>query len=162
MATKREVQEGKHEVVSHDAWIEARTALLRKEKEFTHQREKLASERRALPWERVEKSYGFDGPKGRESLADLFGDKSQLVIYQFMFAPDWNAGCPHCSFWADHYDGMGPHLAHRDVSFVVVSRAPLEKIEKFRNRMGWHFKWVSSAHTDYNYDFQASFRPEEI
>jgi predicted dithiol-disulfide oxidoreductase (DUF899 family) len=152
----------KHEIVSRENWIAARKALLQTEKELTHMRERLAEERRALPWEKVEKQYVFDGPNGKETLADLCADKSQLVIYQFMFAPEWDEGCPHCSFWADHYDAMLPHLKQRDVSFVVVSRAPLEKIERFQKRMGWQFKWVSSGQTDYNYDFQASFRQEEI
>jgi predicted dithiol-disulfide oxidoreductase (DUF899 family) len=152
----------KHEIVSREDWITARRALLQTEKEFTHMRERLAEERRSLPWEKVEKQYVFDGSNGKETLADLFADKSQLVIYQFMFAPEWNEGCPHCSFWADHYDAMLPHLNQRDVSFVVVSRAPLEKIVRFQKRMGWHFNWVSSGDTDYNYDFQASFRQEDI
>ena len=152
----------KHRVVPRKEWIAARKALLRKEKEFTHLREELAEQRRALPWERVEKEYTFETPTGKQTLADLFGDKSQLIIYQFMFAPDWEDGCPHCSFWADHYDGMQPHLKQRDVSFVVISRAPLAKIERFKKRMGWQFKWVSSKETDYNYDYQASFRPDDI
>ena len=152
----------KHEVVSRKEWIAARNALLKNEKKLTHLREKVAEERRALPWEKVEKEYVFETSNGRETLSDLFGDKSQLVIYQFMFAPSWGEGCEHCSFWADHYDGMLPHLGQRDVSFAVVSRATLDKIEQFRKRMGWHFKWVSSGQTDYNYDYQASFRPEDI
>jgi predicted dithiol-disulfide oxidoreductase (DUF899 family) len=151
-----------HKVVSHKDWITARKALLKKEKKFTHLREELAEQRRALPWEKVEREYVFDAPGGKQSLSDLFGGKSQLVIYQFMFPPEWEEGCPHCSFWADHYDGMLPHLKQRDVSFVVVSRAPLDKIERFKNRMGWRFEWVSSGSTDYNYDYQASFRPEDI
>jgi predicted dithiol-disulfide oxidoreductase (DUF899 family) len=152
----------KYEVVSRQDWITARKALLKTEKDFTHMRERLAEERRALPWEKVEKEYVFEGENGKETLADLFGKKSQLVMYQFMFAPEWEEGCPHCSFWADHYDGMLPHLNARDVSFVVVSRAPFTKIERFKKRMAWRFKWVSSGQTDYNYDFQASFRPEDI
>src|SRR6266478_1387404 len=151
-----------HRIASHEEWITARKALLAKEKKFTHARENLAEERRALPWEKVDKEYVFEGPNGKETLSDLFGENSQLVIYQFMFAPEWAEGCPHCSFWADHYDGMLPHLGQRDVSFAVVSRATLDKIEQFRKRMGWHFKWVSSGQTDYNYDYQASFRPEDI
>ena len=151
-----------HPVVSREQWLAARTALLRQEKEFTRQREALARQRRALPWEKVEKAYRFEGPAGRESLADLFAGRSQLVVVHFMFSPANEAGCAHCSFWADHYDGMAAHLAHRDVSFVVVSRAPLPKIEAFRQRMGWHFKWVSAGDTDFNYDYQASFRPEDI
>src|SRR5215470_16213543 len=149
-------------IVSRKEWNAARKALLKKEKQFTHLREELAQQRRALPWERVEKEYAFDTPRGKETLSDLFGGKNQLVIYQFMFAPEWEEGCPHCSFWADHYDAMLPHLKQRDVSVVVVSRAPLDKIERFKKRMGWHFAWVSSGPTDYNYDYQASFRPEDI
>jgi predicted dithiol-disulfide oxidoreductase (DUF899 family) len=151
-----------HPVVSHEDWITARKALLAKEKEFSRARERLAEERRALPWEKVEKEYVFAGPGGRKTLSDLFDGRSQLAIYQFMFAPNWGEGCPHCSFWADHYDGTVAHLAQRDVSLAVVSRAPLETIEAFRKRMGWRFRWYSSAETDYNYDFQASFRPEDI
>jgi predicted dithiol-disulfide oxidoreductase (DUF899 family) len=147
-----------HEVVSHEDWIKARTALLKKEKEFTHLREELAEQRRALPWETVERAYVFDAPGGKETLSDLFANRSQLVIYQFMFPPEWEEGCKHCSYWADHYDGMLPHLKQRDVSFVVVSRAPVQKLEQFKKRMGWGFKWVSSGATDYNYDYQASFR----
>jgi predicted dithiol-disulfide oxidoreductase (DUF899 family) len=147
-----------HPVVSSTDWLAARVALLEKEKAFTRLREDLARERRALPWERVEKQYVLRGPGGEESLRDLFGAHSQLVVYHFMFDPQSAAGCPHCSFWADHYDGMLAHLDHRDVSFVVISRAPLDKIEAFRTRMGWRFKWLSSGDTDFNYDYQASFR----
>jgi predicted dithiol-disulfide oxidoreductase (DUF899 family) len=152
----------RHRVVSHQDWIAARTALLRKEKVFTRLRDRLSQQRRALPWEKVDKEYIFDTPEGKRTLSELFGTKSQLVVYQFMFPPDWKEGCPHCSFWADHYDGMLPHLGQRDVSFVVVSRAPLRKIERFKKRMGWRFRWVSSGDTDYNYDYQGSFRPDEI
>jgi len=152
----------KHKVVSQKEWLAARKALLVKEKKFTHLREQLAQQRRQLPWVRVEKEYVFEGSKGRETLSDLFDGKSQLVVYHFMFGPDWEEGCPHCSFWADHYDGMGVHLNRRDVSFVVVSRAPLAEILPFKKRMGWGFKWVSSFGNDFNYDFHASFRPEEI
>jgi predicted dithiol-disulfide oxidoreductase (DUF899 family) len=152
----------RHRVVSHQEWLAVRTALLRKEKAFTKLRDQLSQQRRALPWEKVDKKYVFDAPEGPQTLSDLFGRKSQLVVYQFMFPPDWDEGCPHCSFWADHYDAMGPHLGQRDVSLVVVSRAPLRKIERFKKRMGWRFRWVSSGGTDYNYDYQASFRPEEL
>jgi predicted dithiol-disulfide oxidoreductase (DUF899 family) len=152
----------KHKVVSKKEWLAARKALLVKEKKFTHLREQLAQQRRQLPWVKVEKDYVFDGPKGRETLSDLFDGRSQLVVYHFMFGPDWGEGCSHCSFWADHYDGMGVHLNQRDVSFVVVSRAPLAEILPFKKRMGWDFKWVSSFGNDFNYDFHASFRPEEI
>jgi predicted dithiol-disulfide oxidoreductase (DUF899 family) len=151
-----------HPVVSPEQWLAARTALLQKEKEFTRLRDELSLQRRALPWEKVEKSYVFDGPQGQERLADLFQGRSQLVVYHFMFSDANEAGCPHCSFWADHYDGMVAHLAHRDVTFVAVSRAKLPKIEAFKQRMGWRFTWVSSGQTDFNYDYQASFRPEDI
>jgi predicted dithiol-disulfide oxidoreductase (DUF899 family) len=152
----------KHKVVSQKKWLAARKALLAKEKKFTRLREQLAQQRRKLPWVKVEKEYVFEGPKGRETLSDLFDGRSQLVVIHFMFGPEWEEGCSHCSFWADHYDGMGVHLNQRDVSFVVVSRAPLAEIEPFKKRMGWGFKWVSSFRNDFNYDFHASFRPEEI
>ena len=153
---------GKHRVVSHKAWIEARRKFLAKEKKFTRLRDELARQRRALPWERVDKEYVFDGPKGRETLPELFNGRSQLVVYHFMFAPDWDEGCKHCSFWADNFNGLGIHLNHRDVSFVAISRAPLEKLEAFKKRMGWSFKWVSSGQNDFNYDYQASFTPQEV
>ena len=151
-----------HEVVSHEEWVAARKALLAEEKIFTYRREELARQRRALPWEKVEKRYAFDGPTGKETLPGLFAEKSQLIVYHFMFPPESDEGCSSCSFWADHYDATQVHLDHRDVSFVVISRAPLAKIEAFKKRMGWGFKWVSSGATDFNYDFQASFRPEDL
>ena len=151
-----------HKVVSREEWLAARQAFLAKEKEFTQARDELSRQRRALPWVKVEKPYVFDGPEGKETLAQLFKGRSQLVVYHFMFGPGAEAGCPHCSFWADHYDGMGIHLNHRDVTFVAISRAPLASIEAFRKRMGWRFKWVSSGATDFNYDFHASFRPEDV
>lgn len=151
-----------HKVVSPKSWIAARKALLVKEKKFTLLRDQLSKQRRALPWVKVENEYIFDGPQGKETLADLFISKSQLVVYHFMFAPEVETGCPHCSFWADHYDGIVAHLNQRDVSFVVISRAPLAKLDAFKNRMGWKFKWVSSAQTAFNYDFQASFSEEDI
>jgi len=153
---------GKHRVVSHKVWIGARRKFLAKEKKFTRLRDELARQRRALPWEKVDKQYVFDGPKGRETLPELFDGRSQLVVYHFMFAPDWNEGCKHCSFWADNFNGLGIHLNHRDVSFVAISRAPLEKLEAFKRRMGWSFKWVSSGGNDFNYDYQASFTPQEV
>jgi predicted dithiol-disulfide oxidoreductase (DUF899 family) len=149
-------------VVSHEQWVTERVAFMAKEKELTRLREELSRQRRELPWEKVTKSYVFDGPSGRETLADLFGDRSQLVVYHFMFGPDWEEGCPGCSFWADSFDGVGVHLRHRDVSFVAISRAPLAKIEPFRRRMGWSFKWVSSGGNDFNYDYQVSFTPETL
>jgi predicted dithiol-disulfide oxidoreductase (DUF899 family) len=150
-----------HKVVSHDEWLAARTAYLAQEKAFSRARDALSKNRRELPWEKVEKTYVFDGPNGRETLADLFGGKSQLIIYHFMLGPDWEAGCPSCSLLADHFDGAVIHLAQRDVTFLVVSRAPLAQIETFKARMGWRFKWVSSFGTDFNYDYQVSASPEE-
>jgi predicted dithiol-disulfide oxidoreductase (DUF899 family) len=150
-----------HKVVSHDAWIAARKAHLAEEKAFTRARDALARKRRDLPWEKVDKNYVFDTLAGKQSLADLFGGKSQLIIYHFMLGPGWEAGCPSCSYLADHFDGAAVHLAQRDVSFVVVSRAPLSEIEAFKRRMGWRFKWVSSFGSDFNPDYQVSFTPEE-
>jgi predicted dithiol-disulfide oxidoreductase (DUF899 family) len=150
-----------HSIVSPDQWQAARAALLKKEKEFTRLRDELSRERRALPWEKVEKTYVFDGPNGAESLSDLFAGKSQLVVYHFMFNPADDAGCPHCSFWVDHFDATMPHLRARDVSFVVISRAPRAKIAAFQQRMGWKFKWLSSGQNSFNYDYRASFTPEE-
>jgi predicted dithiol-disulfide oxidoreductase (DUF899 family) len=147
-------------VVSREEWLAARRAFLAKEKEFTQLRDELSRQRRALPWVEVQKAYVFDGPRGRETLADLFDGRSQLVVYHFMFSPEWDAGCPHCSFWADNFNGIDVHLKHRDVSFVAISRAPLAKIDAFRKRMGWTFKWLSSSATDFNYDFHVSFTPE--
>ena len=151
-----------HAVASHDQWIAARSTLLAKEKELTRARDELSRLRRALPWERVEKKYVFDGPDGNETLDQLFAGRSQLFVYHFMFGPEDKEGCPSCSFWADHYDAAGLHLPHRDVGLVVVSRAPLAKIEQFKRRMGWRFKWVSSANTDFNYDFGVSFTPDQV
>jgi predicted dithiol-disulfide oxidoreductase (DUF899 family) len=151
-----------HPVVSREEWLAARTKFLVKEKEFTRLRDDLCRQRRALPWVKVEKTYVFDGPSGKESLADLFEKRSQLVVYHFMFSPEWDQGCKHCSFWADHFDAARVHLRHRDVSLVVISRAPLAKLEPFKKRMGWTFKWVSSFGNDFNYDFGASFTPEAI
>jgi predicted dithiol-disulfide oxidoreductase (DUF899 family) len=151
-----------HRVVSHKEWIEARKALLAKEKELTQQREQLSQARRDLPWERIEKNYVFDGPNGKETLAQLFEDRRQLIVFHFMFDPDWEAGCKHCSFWADSLDPNVVHLKHRDVTPVVISRAPLAKLEGFRRRMGWRFKWLSSFGNDFNYDYQVSFTPEAI
>ncbi len=152
----------KHKVVSRKDWIRARKSLLIKEKKFSRAREHLAEARRKLPWVKVDRDYVFDGPNGRETFARLFGSKSQLIVYHFMFGPGWKEGCPHCSFWADHYDGMQPHLKARDASFVVISRAPWAEIKPFQKRMEWRFKWVSSHAIDFNYDFHVSFRPEEI
>ena len=150
-----------HKVVSQGEWLTARKALLAKEKEFTRQRDALSETRRDLPWVKVDKNYVFDGPDGKETLAELFGARSQLVVYHFMLGPGWEQGCPSCSYLADHFDGMTVHLAHRDVTFVVVSRAPYEQIAAFQKRMGWKFKWVSSYGNDFNHDFHVSFTPEE-
>lgn len=151
-----------HPLVSREQWLAARKALLQKEKEFTRQRDALSAERRKLPWVRIEKNYVFDGPDGKETLADLFAGKSQLAVYHFMLGPDWTEGCKSCSFWADNFNGIDVHLAHRDVTLVAVSRAPLAKIEAYKKRMGWSFKWVSSFGTDFNRDFNVSFTPEEL
>jgi predicted dithiol-disulfide oxidoreductase (DUF899 family) len=151
-----------HKVVSGDQWIEARKQLLIKEKEFTRLRDQLSQERRDLPCERVEKNYVFDGPDGKQTLSDLFAGKSQLIVYHFMFDPSWEAGCRSCSFWADNFNGIDIHLKHRDVSFLAISRAPLPKLEAYRRRMGWGFKWVSSFGSDFNYDFGVSFTPEQM
>ena len=134
-----------HKVVSHEEWTEARKALLAREKEFSRQREALARQRRDLPWEEVTKDYVFDGPDGKLTLPDLFDGSSQLVVYHFMFPPEWDAGCPHCSFWADNFDGTPVHLRARDVSFAAVSRAPIGQIAAYQQRMGWSFPWVSSG-----------------
>jgi predicted dithiol-disulfide oxidoreductase (DUF899 family) len=151
-----------HPVVSREEWLAARKKLLAKEKESTRLRDRLSGERRTLPWVKVEKRYVFDGPDGKETLADLFAGRSQLVIYHFMFGPDWKEGCPSCSFLSDHIDGTLPHLGARDVTMVMVSRAPLANIETFKKRMGWRFKWVSSFGTDFNPDFHVSFTEEEM
>jgi len=151
-----------HQIVSHDEWLAARKRLLVKEKQLTRLRDRLAAERRALPWVKVEKPYVFDGPDGKETLADLFGGHSQLIVKHFMLGPGWTEGCVGCSFGHDHIDGILVHLEQRDVSYVAVSRAPLPAIEAFRQRMGWRVKWVSSAGSDFNFDFQVSFRPDEI
>ena len=151
-----------HPVVSREEWLSARTAFLAKEKEFTRLRDELSRQRRELPWVKVDKQYVFDGPSGKETLAELFEKRSQLIVYHFMFSPAWDEGCKHCSFWADTFNGSGVHLNHRDVTFVAISRAPLARIEPFKKRMGWSFKWVSSFHNDFNFDYQASFTPEEI
>ena len=151
-----------HQILSRDEWVDARRRLLAKEKDFLRLRDELSRERRELPWERVAKSYVFDGAAGKESLADLFAGRSQLIVYHFMFAPEAENGCKSCSFWADSYNGIIPHLNQRDVSFAAVSRAPLSKLQAFAARLGWSFKWVSSGNNDFNYDYQVSFRPEEV
>ena len=151
-----------HRVVSPDEWLAARKALLTKEKAFTRLRDELSRERRELPWAKVDRPYSFDGPKGKETLAELFDGRSQLVVYHFMFSPDWQAGCKHCSFWADNFDRVVVHLNHRDVTMLAVSRAPYAKLEAYEKRMGWTFKWVSSGETTFNFDYHASFTPQEV
>jgi predicted dithiol-disulfide oxidoreductase (DUF899 family) len=149
-------------IVSRDEWLAARKKLLAKEKQLTRERDAVSAERRQLPWLKVEKNYIFDSPVGKKTLADLFDGRSQLIIYHFMFGPEWNEGCPSCSFNMDHTDGALVHLAQRDVSFAAVSRASFSKIEAFKKRMGWRFNWVSSYETDFNYDFRTSFTEDEM
>jgi predicted dithiol-disulfide oxidoreductase (DUF899 family) len=145
------------DIVSREQWIEARRALLRKEKAFTRERDRLSAERRALPMVLVDKEYRFRTQSGDESLAGLFGPHGQLVVYHFMFGADWPEGCPSCSFWADNFDGIDVHLAARDTAFAAVSIAPLEKLFAYRDRMGWSFEWVSSSGSDFNIDFGVTF-----
>jgi predicted dithiol-disulfide oxidoreductase (DUF899 family) len=151
-----------HQIVSRDEWLAARKALLAKEKELTRQRDRLAAERRELPWVGVEKEYVFDAPGGKVTLADLFDGRSQLIIFHFMFGPEWEEGCPSCSLAADNIDGNVVHLAHRDVTLVVVSRAPLARIESFKKRMGWRFKWVSSYGNGFNHDYHVAPTKDEM
>jgi len=151
-----------HPIVSRDRWLAARKALLAREKELTYLQDQIARERRALPWVRVEKHYVFDTPDGPRTLAELFDGRSQLLVQHFMFAPGWEQGCKSCSYMADHNDGANLHLAQRDVTLLVVSRAPLADIERFRQRMGWQFKWVSSFGTDFNHDFGVNFSQDEM
>ena len=148
-------------VVPQPEWLAARKEFLKKEKEFTRLRDELSRQRRALPREKVEKRYEFEGPKGKETLANLFDGRSQLIVYHFMFGPGWKEGCPSCSFLADTFDGAAVHLARRDTTFAVISRATLPEIEAFKKRMGWKFKWVSSSGTDFNFDYHVSFSKEE-
>ena len=151
-----------HRVVSHDEWLRERTALLAREKELTKLRDELSRARRELPWEAVTKDYVFEGPKGRESLGDLFDGSSQLIVYHFMFDPGWAAGCPHCSHWADSFNGAIVHLNHRDVSMVAISQAPYRQLEAYHQRMGWTFRWLSSFENDFNFDCGVTFTPEEV
>jgi predicted dithiol-disulfide oxidoreductase (DUF899 family) len=151
-----------HMTATRDKWVEARLDLLAAEKDLTRRSDEVARLRRQMPWVRVEKVYTFDGPEGPQALADLFDGRSQLLVQHFMLAPGWEEGCKSCSYMADHADGMTAHLAQRDVTFVTISRAPLAEIERFRRRMGWQFKWVSSNGTDFNYDFGVSFTPEAV
>ena len=151
-----------HKVVSQEEWVDARKAHLAKEKEFTRLRDELSQQRRDLPWVKVEKDYVFEGPDGKQSLADLFDGRSQLIVQHFMYGPDWEEGCPSCSFWADGYNGFITHLEHRDITMVVASNAPLSSLDAYKKRMNWSFKWVSSMGSDFNRDFQVTFTPEEV
>ena len=151
-----------HKVVSPKAWLVARKRLLAKEKTFSKLRDQLTRQRRDLPWEKVDKEYVFDSSRGKETLADLFAGKNQLITYHFMFGPGRKEGGPHCSCWADHYDSVGVHLGQKDTTLVVVSRAPLAEIQPFKKRMGWQFKWVSSQNNEFNFDFYVSFTPQQV
>jgi predicted dithiol-disulfide oxidoreductase (DUF899 family) len=151
-----------HQLVTPEAWVKARKQLLAKEKEFTRMRDALSQARRDLPWVRVTKSYCFDGPGGKQTLSELFDGRSQLIVYHFMFGPDWESGCKSCSIWADNFNGIVPHLNQRDVTFVAISRAPLAKLSAFAANLGWSFKWLSSFGSDFNFDFNVSFTPEAV
>jgi predicted dithiol-disulfide oxidoreductase (DUF899 family) len=164
MATTTQTPSGtqKHAVVSEGEWLKARKELLRKEKEFTRLRDELSQQRLDLPWEEVKKEYVFDGAQGKQKLVQLFEGRDQLIVYHFMFGPEWAEGCPSCSLIADHFDGAAVHLANRGVTLCAVSRAPFTKIEPFKKRMGWRFNWVSSYGGDFNWDYHVSFTKEEM
>lgn len=151
-----------NKVVSGDEWLHARKELLAKEKEFTRLRDQLSQARRALPWRKIDKEYFFDSAAGKQTLGDLFDGRSQLIVYHFMYGPDWSEGCPSCSFWADNFNGIDIHLGHRDITMLAVSRAPLKTLDAYKKRMGWSFKWVSSLDTGFNFDFDVSFTPDEM
>jgi predicted dithiol-disulfide oxidoreductase (DUF899 family) len=151
-----------HKIVSRNEWLSARKDLLLREKELTRARDALSALRRELPWVKIEKSYLFDTPSGKKSLSDLFDGRSQLIIYHFMWRHDLSTGCVGCSFLCDHVDGSNLHLSHHDVTFVACSRAPFLTLEAFKRRMGWHFSWVSSANSDFNFDYNVSFTKEQL
>lgn len=151
-----------HKIATPEEWLKARTELLAEEKTHMRQGDTLAARRRALPWLRVEKAYAFDTSDGRKTLAELFAGRSQLIVHHLMFAPDWDAACPGCSFQAEHIDGPARHLAHHNVTIIAVSRAPLAKILAYKQRMGWHFEWVSSFDSSFNHDFHVSFEKEQL
>ncbi len=159
---ERDLVTEQHPVVSSDEWLKARKQLLLKEKEFTRLRDQLSQQVRDLPWEAVNKEYVFEGPNGKQTLPELFDGRSQLIVYHFMFGPDWEAGCPNCSFWADNFDKIIVHLNQRDATMIAVSHAPYSKLAAYEKRMGWTFKWVSSHDTDFNFDYHVSFTPEEV
>src|SRR5437588_6251658 len=162
MEPETETKQMNHpEIVSEAEWLVARKDLLAREKEFTRQRDALSAARRDLPWLKIDKEYFFDGPEGKETLADLFDGRSQLIVYHFMRGPGWGEGCKSCSYLADHFDGANWHLPHRDVTFVVSSRAPLSELEAYKKRMGWRFKWLSSYGNDFNFDCHVSATEEE-
>ena len=150
-----------HRIVSHEEWLQARKRFLAKEKEFTHLRDELSRQRMELPWERVEKNYAFDSEGGKVTLADLFGERNQLMVYHLMYAPEWDISCKSCAFWADNFNGIVPHLAQHGVAFAAISRAPLAKLQKQAREFGWSFPWVSSL-DDFNYDYNVSFSPEAL
>lgn len=166
METRSKLGLGPHRVVDRDQWLRERLALLAEEKEFTRRRDALAAKVRDLPWVKIEKSYTFDAPArmggGTKALSDLFGVHSQLVVYHFMFDPTWSQGCMSCSFIAEHYDNLIVHLAHRDISFMTISKARVEQLEQFSTRMGWSFPWVSAGNTDFGRDFGVSFTDQEL
>jgi len=149
-------------IVSRDEWLKARRELLEEEKQFTRLCDQLSLKRREMPWVKLDTEYLFEGPNGKQSLSDLFEDKSQLIVYHFMYGPDWQEGCPSCSFWADNFNGIDIHLRHRDANLVVISRASLDTLEAYKKRMGWGFKWLSSLGSDFNYDYQVSFTADEL
>jgi predicted dithiol-disulfide oxidoreductase (DUF899 family) len=151
-----------HKIVSKNGWIAARKVLLKKEKEFTALRDQLSQQLRDLPWIAVDKKYVFDGPNGKQTLSELFDGRSQLIVYHFMYDPNWAVGCPSCSFWADNFNDIIVHLNQRDVTLIAISKAPYSKIAAYQKRMGWDFKWVSSYDTDFNFDYHVSFTQEEL
>ena len=161
-AQMQESNAARPKIVSTEAWVEARKEFLKKEKEFTRLRDELSRQRLELPWEKVEKEYVFEGPHGKITLAEVFDGRSQLIVYHFMFGPEWQEGCPSCSLFADHVDGTLPHLSARDVTFTAISRAPMAKIAEFKKRMGWHFNWVSSYETEFNRDYHVYFTKDEM
>ena len=150
-----------HPVVDHEQWLVARRQLLAEEKTFTRARDRLNAARQSMPWERVDETYTFVGERDEVTLADLIDGCHQLLVYHFMFPPEWDAGCPHCSFWADSFDGNDVHLRARDIAFAAVSRAPIDKLTAYRQRMGWSFRWLSSGASRFNFDLGVSFRPDE-
>jgi len=151
-----------HKIVSRAEWTAARKELLAREKQFTHERDRLSAARRDLPWVRVTENYVFERARGKATLPELFDGRSQLVVYHFMFGPDWKAGCKSCSFWADNFNGIVEHLKHRDVTLMAISRAPLAKLTAFAERLGWTFEWASSLDNTFNHDFGVSFTPDEL